>query len=84
MQQNRVDVGGEQGEYPFYAYTIRDLTYCKGCGETGTLDLNHVSFERLDPLLVAFHNFIVNGNVVTGFKLRKLFFLLSVAREQTK
>lgn len=37
-----------------------------------TLTLEAVAFEALDTLLVAFKDFIIDSDIITGFKLRKL------------
>jgi hypothetical protein len=71
---DRLDIWGEQGEGPFHAYAIGDLTH----GESGclprTLALDHITFETLDTLLVSFDDLIVDGDIITGFELRKLSF----------
>jgi hypothetical protein len=40
----------------------------------GSLAFDHIATEALDTLFTTFNDLIINGNVVTGFKLRKLFF----------
>lgn len=70
----RLDVGGEQGEGPFYADAVGDLTDSERGGLASSLTLDHVAFEALDTLLVSFDDLIVDGDVVTGFELRKLSF----------
>src|SRR4051812_3359115 len=73
MQQNSVNVGRIQREYPFYTYSIRDLSNCKRGSSTSTLDFENVALKGLDPLLITFYNFIIYSDIVTGLKLRVCF-----------
>jgi hypothetical protein len=74
VQFDRLDIRGEKREGPFYAYAVGNLPYGKGGGMPFTLTLEDVSFEALDTLLVAFNDLIVDGDIITGFELRKLSF----------
>ena len=74
VQLDGLDIGGEQGEGPFHAYSIGDLSYGEGGCMANSLTLNHISLEALDTLLVAFNDLIVDSDVITGFELRKLSF----------
>src|SRR5690606_19239859 len=74
VQNDRFNVGGEEGEYPFNAYSIRDLANSKAGCSTLALLLDHISFERLDTFLVSFYNLVVHGDIVTCPELRELFF----------
>jgi hypothetical protein len=69
-----LDIRGEKGESPFYTYAIGDLPYGKGRSMPFALALEDVAFKALDTLLVAFNDLIVDGDIITGFELRKLFF----------
>lgn len=74
VQINGINIGGKQGEGPFNAHPIRYLTHCKcGC-LTGSLALDHIAAETLDTFLATFNDLVINSNIVTGFKLRELFF----------
>ena len=72
VQLERLDVGREQGEGPLYTYTVGDLPYSKGGCLARTLTFDHITFETLDTLLVSFDDLIIDGDVVTGFELRKV------------
>jgi len=74
MQFDGLDIGGEQGEGPFHAYSVGDLPYGEGGGMASALALDHISLEALDTLLVAFNDLIVDSDIITGFELRKLSF----------
>lgn len=74
MELNGFDIGREQGEGPFHAYSVGDLPYGEGGGVASTLAFDHISLEALDTLLVAFNDLIVDGDIITGFELRKLSF----------
>jgi hypothetical protein len=74
VQFDRVDVGRKNRESPFHAYAIGDLTYCE-CGRTtGSLALDYITTETLDTLFTTFNYLIINGDIVTGFELWKVFF----------
>jgi len=74
VQLDGLDIGGKQGESPFYAHAIGDLPYGEGSRVACTLTFDNISLEALDTLLITFNNFIVDGDVVTGFELRELSF----------
>jgi len=74
VQLDGLDIGGEQGEGPFYAYSVGDLPYGEGSSMASSLTLNDISLEALDTLLVAFNDLIVDSDVITGFELRKFSF----------
>lgn len=68
MQEDGLDIGREEGEQTLHTYAIGNFPYGESGGSTYTLYFNHVAFEGLDTLLVTFNDFIVNGDVVTGFE----------------
>lgn len=70
-----LNVGREKREQPLHAYAVRNFSNGERSGSALALGLNHVAAERLDALLVSFNDFIVNGDVVTGFKPGKSFFI---------
>ena len=70
----RLDVGREQGEGPLYTYAVGDLTHGKSGRVPRTLTFDHITFETLDTLLVSFDDLIIDGDIVTGFELRKVSF----------
>lgn len=74
VQDDRVDVGREEGEQTLYAYAVRDLTHRKGSGSTLALQLDHIAFKGLDTLLVTFNNLIVHSDIITSFELGEFFF----------
>ena len=74
VQIDGFDIGGEQGEGPFHAYSVGDLPYGEGGGMASALAFDHISLEALDTLLVAFNDLIIDSDIITGFELRKLSF----------
>ena len=70
---DRVDVGRKQREYTLNAYTVRNFPYGKRLGKSTSLTFDYITLEGLDTLLATFNDLIINGYVVTGFKLRKFF-----------
>jgi len=74
VQDDRVDVRGVDREKTLNANAVGDLPYSKGGSCALALQLDHVSTERLDPFLVSFNDFIVDSDVITGFKLGEVFF----------
>lgn len=68
MQEDGLDIGREEGEQTLHTYAIGDFTYSESGSSTYTLYFNYIAFEGLDTLLVTFNDFIVNGDVVTGFE----------------
>lgn len=68
MQQDGLDVGREEGEQTLHTYAIGNFTYGEGGSSTIALYFNYIAFEGLDTLLVTFNDFIVNGDIVTGFE----------------
>src|SRR5688572_13385304 len=40
---------------------------------TTALALDNISFKRLDPFLITFNNFIINGNVVACLEFWEIF-----------
>jgi hypothetical protein len=74
MQLDGLDVGGEQGEGPFYTHAVGDLPDRESSGVASSLALDHISLEALDTLLVTFNNFIIDSDIITGFELRELYF----------
>src|SRR5689334_6296966 len=69
VQDNRLDVRREEWENPFYTDTVRDLTHGESSSIAFTLSFDHISTEGLDSLFITFNNFIIDGDVVTGFEL---------------
>jgi hypothetical protein len=78
---NRINIGRIERKNSFNTHTVRYFTYSEGCSMSCSLFLNYITFERLDSFFVTFNNFIINGNIITGFKSRK-FFLESFAHVQ--
>ena len=72
IQLDRLDIGREQGEGPFHTYSIGDLPHRERGRMAVALTLDHVSLEALDTFLVAFNDLIIDSDIITGFKLRKL------------
>ena len=66
------DVRGIKREEAFYTYSIGDLPDGERSSETRTLTFDDVAFKALDTFFITFNDFIVNGNVVPGFKFREL------------
>ena len=71
MKFDGFDIGGEQGKGPFHAYAVGYLPNGEGSRMACTLALDHVAFESLDTLFVPFQDLIIDGDIITGFKLRK-------------
>lgn len=58
-------------EGTLHAYAIAYFANGEAGGGTIALTLDHIAFEALDTGLVTFNYFIVNGDVITCFELRK-------------
>jgi len=82
MQLNTINIGRKQGKQTLNPNSIANFANCESSSSTLTLALNNISFKTLDTFLVTFLDFIVNSDIVTGFKFRNFFFFLSTAREQ--
>jgi hypothetical protein len=74
VQIERLDIGRKEGEGPLNTHAIGDLPNGEGSCLASTLTLDHITLETLDTFLVSFDDFIVNGDVITGFELRKFSF----------
>jgi hypothetical protein len=72
MQFDRFDIRGEQGKGPFHAYPIGDLANRKSRCMARTLAFDHVALESLNTLFIAFHDLIIDGDIVTGFEFREV------------
>ena len=62
------------GIHAFNTDTVRDLTDGESGGKTCTLAFDHIAFEGLNTLLVAFNDLIVDGNIVTSLEVGELLF----------
>ena len=74
VEVDRLDIWGEKRKSPFHAYSIGDLTYGEGSRLPFALTLENVSLEALDTLLVPFNDLIIDSDIITGSKIRKIFF----------
>ena len=74
VHYDRVNVGRVKRERTLNTHTIRDLANREGGCCALALFFDHVTAERLDPFFGTFDDFIVDGNVVTGFELGEIFF----------
>jgi len=70
---NLFDKGGGNGKDTFHADVSGHLPDGKGFRIYRASSLDHHTTKLLDPLLVSFLDFIVDGNGIAGFELRKIF-----------
>ena len=68
MENDAFDVWAYQRKCTLYTYAIADFTNCKRSGITVALTLDHIAFKALYTRFGTFNNFIIDGNIVTGFE----------------
>jgi hypothetical protein len=66
------DVGRSIWKNTLNTNAIRNFTYGEGFGRSRTFDLNYITTEGLDTLLVTFNDFIIHNDVVSCSESRHL------------
>lgn len=72
VNEDGFNIRGKNREEAFYTNSVGNLPDGERGSETATLALDNVAFKALDTFFITFDDFIVNGNVVPGFKFREL------------
>src|SRR5690606_5130012 len=72
VQDNGVDIRGQQREGSFHTHVIGYLSDGEAGSGAVALSFDDVSAETLDTLFSTFHDLIVDSYIVAGFKVGEL------------